>query len=61
MEDMDYTDFANGETRMGRVCECSSNNAYSKKEIADFKINYQTKIITAYRTIRYYRPHSYSG
>ena len=35
-DDMQYTNFANGETRMGRICECSSNNAYSKKEIADF-------------------------
>jgi len=25
-DDMDYTDFANGEIRMGRVCKCTSNN-----------------------------------
>ena len=47
MEDMDYTDFANGETRMGRICECSSSNAYSKKEIADFNgvMSHARKII----------------
>ena len=26
MDDMEYTDFANGEIRMGRVCKCTSNN-----------------------------------
>ena len=26
MDDMEYTDFANGEIRMGRVCKCISNN-----------------------------------
>jgi len=47
MGDMEYTDFANGKTRMGRICECSSNNAYSKKEIADFNgvMSHARKII----------------
>ena len=26
MDDMEYTDFANGEIRMGRVCKCTSDN-----------------------------------